>query len=301
MTTVYCTEGGVRIDVFLTDETELTRSHIKRLIDDGRVFIGGRPVDKAGQTVKTGDEVSFDDIAESSEICAQDIPLDVIYEDDDLAVINKQRGLVVHPGAGNPSGTLVNALMYRYGDALSSAYGLARAGIVHRLDKDTTGLMVIAKTDFAHAALGKQFSEHTVKKLYRAVLDGNLKNDSGVVDNIIGRDKRNRLKMAVVSDGRRAVTKYTVVERFKKNCYAEFELCTGRTHQIRVHCAFLGHPISCDGVYGGSSRLGAEGQLLHSRTLRFIHPRTGKELEFTANEPNDFLRALEFLRLKEPA
>ncbi|MCM1367730.1 MAG: RluA family pseudouridine synthase [Roseburia sp.] len=295
-TTVYCTEGGARLDVFLSDETELTRSHIKRLIDCGKVFIDGAPVEKAGRTVKTGETVAFDDIAESSEILPQDIPLDVVYDDGDIAVINKQRGLVVHPGAGNHDGTLVNALMYRYGEALSGVCGKARAGIVHRLDKDTTGLMVVAKTDFAHAALSEQFAAHTVKKLYRAVLDGNLKSDTGVVDNFIGRDVKNRLKMAVCRDGRRAVTKYAVIERYKSNCYAEFELCTGRTHQIRVHCAYLGHPISCDAVYGGSAKLGADGQLLHSRTLVFSHPRTGKTLEFTADEPKDFLTALEKLR-----
>ena len=295
MTTVYCTEGGARLDVFLTDETEFTRSHIKTLIDGGKVFISGKAATKAGQTVKTGDSVSFEDEAESAEILPQNIPLDIVYEDDDLAVINKQRALVVHPGAGNLSGTLVNALFFYYGSALSSLSGKARAGIVHRLDKDTTGLMVIAKTDFAHSRLGEQFAEHTVKKLYRAVLDGNLKEDSGTVDAPIGRDKHNRLKMAVVPDGRRAVTKYTVLERFKNKCYVQFELCTGRTHQIRVHCAYLHHPIACDPLYGGSNA-GASGQLLHSRTLAFTHPRDGRVLEFTRDEPDDFLRVLNALR-----
>lgn len=297
MTTVYCTEGGARLDVFLTDETEFTRSHIKNLIDGGRVFIGGVPAFKAGQTVKTGDEVAFDDEAEATDVLPQNIPLDVVYEDDDIAVINKRRGLVVHPGAGNPDGTLVNALMFRYGAALSTVYGTTRAGIVHRLDKDTTGLMVAAKTDHAHARLGEQFAEHTVKKLYRAVLDGNLRDDSGVVDAPIGRDRKNRLKMAVVADGRRAVTKYKVLERFKNNCYVEFELCTGRTHQIRVHCAYLGHAVSCDPLYGGQ-KLGVDGQLLHSRTLSFDHPRSGERLEFTAKEPPDFLRVLNGLRAR---
>lgn len=297
MTTVYCTEGGARLDVFLTDETEFTRSHIKNLIDGGRVFIGGVPAFKAGQTVKTGDEVAFDDESEATDVLPQDIPLDVVYEDDDIAVINKRRGLVVHPGAGNPDGTLVNALMFRYGAALSTVYGTTRAGIVHRLDKDTTGLMVAAKTDRAHARLGEQFAEHTVKKLYRAVLDGNLRDDSGVVDAPIGRDRKNRLKMAVVADGRRAVTKYKVLERFKNNCYVEFELCTGRTHQIRVHCAYLGHAVSCDPLYGGQ-KLGVDGQLLHSRTLSFDHPRSGERLEFTAEEPPDFLRVLNGLRAR---
>lgn len=297
MTTVYCTEGGARLDVFLSDETDISRSHIKKLIDGGSVSIGGVPAFKAGQIVKTGDSVSFEDEADAADIIPQDIPLDIVYEDDDIAVINKQRNLVVHPGAGNKSGTLVNALVYKYGDKLSSAYGAVRAGIVHRLDKDTTGLIVIAKTDFAHAALGEQFAAHTVKKLYHAVLDGNLKSDTGTVDAPIGRDKKNRLKMAVVPDGRRAVTKYRVIERFKNNCYVEFELCTGRTHQIRVHSAYLHHPVSCDPVYGGSS-LGASGQLLHSAVLTFTHPRSGEQMTFTAPEPPDFAQILDKLRAK---
>ncbi|MDE5562648.1 MAG: RluA family pseudouridine synthase [Clostridiales bacterium] len=295
MTTVYCTEGGARLDVFLSDETDISRSHIKKLIDGGSVLIGGVPAFKAGQIVKTGDSVSFEDEADVTDIIPQDIPLDIVYEDDDIAVINKQRNLVVHPGAGNKNGTLVNALVYKYGDKLSSAYGAVRAGIVHRLDKDTTGLIVIAKTDYAHASLGQQFAAHTVKKLYHAVLDGNLKSDTGTVDAPIGRDKKNRLKMAVVPDGRRAVTKYRVIERFKNNCYVEFELCTGRTHQIRVHSAYLHHPVSCDPLYGGSF-LGVSGQLLHSAVLTFSHPRSGEQMTFTAPEPSDFAQILEKLR-----
>lgn len=294
MTTVYCTEGGVRLDVFLTDETEFTRSHIKNLIDGGKVFICGNAATKAGQIVKTGDEVSFEDEVDGDDITPEDIPIQVVYEDDELAVINKQRGLVVHPGAGNRTGTLVNALLFRFG-SMSSAYGSARAGIVHRLDKDTTGLMVVCKTDKAHVALGDQFAAHTVKKLYRAVLDGNLKSDSGTVDAPIGRDKRNRLKMSVVPDGRKAVTDYTVLERYKNNCYVEFALHTGRTHQIRVHASYLHHPISCDALYGGSN-LGAAGQLLHSHTLAFTHPTSGERLEFYAPEPPDFMKVLDKLR-----
>ncbi|MCH5155988.1 MAG: RluA family pseudouridine synthase [Clostridiales bacterium] len=298
MTTVYCTEGGARLDVFLSDETDISRSHIKKLIDGGSVLIGGVPAFKAGQIVKSGDLVSFEDEAETDgQIIPQDIPLDVLYEDNDIAVINKQRGLVVHPGAGNKSGTLVNALLYKYGSALSCAYGAVRAGIVHRLDKDTTGLMVIAKTDYAHASLGEQFANHTVKKFYHAVLDGNLKSDDGTVDAPIGRDKKNRLKMAVVPDGRKAVTKYQVLERFKNNCYVRFELCTGRTHQIRVHSAYLHHPVSCDPLYGGSA-LGTKGQLLHSAKLVFEHPRGGRNMEFNAPEPSDFLDILTKLRAK---
>lgn len=299
MTTVFCTEGGARLDVFLSDETEFTRSQIKRLIDAGKVFVGGVAAFKAGQTVKAGDEVAFEEATEDCEVTAENIPLDVIYEDGDIAVINKQCDLVVHPGAGNRSGTLVNALKYRYGAELSSSGGDVRAGIVHRLDKDTTGLIVVARNNAAHAELCRQFSERTVKKLYRALLDGNLKADSGVVENNIGRDRHNRLKMAVVADGRHAVSKYRVLERFKSNCYVEFELCTGRTHQIRVHAAYLGHPVSCDPLYGGSARFKAGGQLLHSRHITFAHPKDGREMSFTADEPEDFCSALAFLREKE--
>lgn len=295
ITTVYCTDGGARLDVFLTDETDLSRSHIKKLIDGGKVTIGGITAFKAGQTVKTGDEVAFEDEVETDEVIPQDIPLEVVYEDDEIAVINKQRGLVVHPGAGNKSGTLVNALMYRYGDKLSTAYGRVRAGIVHRLDKDTTGLLVVAKTDRAHAALGKQFAEHTVKKLYRAVADGCFARDSGVIDAPIGRDKKNRLKMAVTPDGRKAVTKYEVLQRFKSCAYVQYELCTGRTHQIRVHSAYIKHPIACDKLYGGS-KLGAAGQLLHSASLSFDHPTSGKRMTFDADEPSDFAEILDRLR-----
>ncbi len=299
MTTVYCTDGGARLDVFLSDETELTRSHIKKLIDGGKVFIGGAAATKAGLTVKTGDEVSFDDVIESGEVEAENIPLDVVYEDDDIAVINKQRGLVVHPGAGNRSGTLVNALKFRYGDGLSSAYGAVRAGIVHRLDKDTTGLIVIARNDAAHAALSAQFAARRVKKFYRAILDGNPKSDGGCIQNNIGRDRRNRLKMAVTPDGRHSHTEYAVLERFKNNCYAEFELFTGRTHQIRVHAAYIGHPVTCDRLYGGSSRFAVDGQLLHSRRIAFAHPRSGDVMDFTADEPKEFRDVLAYLREKE--
>lgn len=295
MTSVLCTEGGARLDVFLSDETDFTRSHIKTLIDKGKVFVGGKPAEKAGQTVRTGDEVRFEDCESEAVLMPEDIPLDVVYEDGELAVINKQRGLVVHPGAGNHSGTLVNALMFRYGSSLSTAFGAVRAGIVHRLDKDTTGLMVIARTAAAHAALCEQFASRTVEKIYRAVLDGNLKQESGRVDAPIARDRHNRLKMAVSGDGRRAVTEYKVLERFDKNCYVAFKLLTGRTHQIRVHCNYLHHPVSCDRLYGGGD-LGADGQLLHSYSLSFMHPTTGERLEFTREEPDDFLRVLRKLR-----
>ena len=296
MTTVYCTEGGARLDVFLSDETDLTRSHIKKLIDGGLVTICGVPVTKAGRTVKAGDEVSFEDEVASTDIIAQDIPLDIVYEDDAVAVINKQRGLVVHPGAGNRDGTLVNALRFRYGENLSTVYGAVRAGIVHRLDKDTTGLIVVAKTDLAHTRLCEQFSSRAVKKLYRAILDGTPKSGSGTIDAPIGRDSRNRLKMAVTPQGRHAATKYSVIQSFKRNSYVEFELLTGRTHQIRVHAAYISHPVSCDALYGGSTALGCGGQLLHSYSLSFTHPISGEAMSFTASEPSDFLNALDKLK-----
>lgn len=296
MTTVYCTEGGARLDVFLADETEFTRSHIKKLIDCGAVRVSGVVAAKCGMIVKTGDEVSFEDETVVSEVVPQDIPLDIVYEDGDIAVVNKQRGLVVHPGAGNPDGTLVNALLYRYGDELSLSGGVSRAGIVHRLDKDTTGLIVCARTDAAHAALSLQFAARTVKKFYRAVLDGSPKADSGRIEAPIDRDRKNRLKMSVAAGGRYAATGYNVLERYSRNSYVEFELFTGRTHQIRVHAAYIGHPVSCDPLYGGSTKLGCAGQLLHSRKICFDHPRTGERLQFEAEEPADFQAALSALR-----
>ncbi|MCH5161551.1 MAG: RluA family pseudouridine synthase [Clostridiales bacterium] len=298
MTTVYCTEGG-RLDCILADETELTRSHIKRLVDGGRVFVDGVSATKAGQQIKVGSAISFEDEVDSCEIIPRDIPLDIIYEDDEIIVLNKQRNLVVHPGAGNRDNTLVNALKYKYGDNLSTSGGEARAGIVHRLDKDTTGLMVVAKTNFAHGQLCAQFSERRIGKFYRAICDGNFKSSSGVIDAAIGRDRHNRLKMAVDSGGRAAVTGYKVLERFNNNCYCEFELFTGRTHQIRVHCAYVHHAVSCDPLYGGSTKLNCDGQLLHSYKLEFDHPRSNERLVFTAEEPSDFLSALNKLRNTE--
>lgn len=295
--TVYCTESCARLDVFLADETEFTRSQIKRLIQDGKVKVGNSTASKAGQAVKVGDEVSFEYEVPQA-VVAQNISLDVVYQDDSVAVINKPRGLVVHPGAGNRDGTLVNALRYMFGENLSMA-STVRAGIVHRLDKDTTGLIVITKTDSAYTELCKQFSERRVVKKYTAVLDGNIKSDSGVINAPIGRDRRNRLRMAVDYSGRSAITDYTVLKRFRAHCYCEFGLHTGRTHQIRVHCAHVGCPISGDTLYGGSTLLSSGGQLLHSKHLEFMHPTNGEIMSFTVKEPPEFLAALTLLTTKE--
>lgn len=289
--TVYASEPAPRLDVFLRDETEFTRSKIKNLIDSGAVTVNGESV-KAGSKIKAGDTVSIEYTERVTELKPEPIDIDVVYEDDALAVINKGRNMVVHPGAGNESGTLVNALLYRF----STLSGLGSwAGIVHRLDKDTTGLMVVAKTDRAHACLSKQIADRTVTKIYRAVLDGSPKNDEGTIETLIARDRRNRLKMAVSDDGREAITQYKVLRRYAHNSYVQFKLLTGRTHQIRVHAKYIGCPVTCDPLYGNKSRFTVDGQLLHSYRLEFDHPTTGERMTFEKKEPDDFMAVLDTL------
>lgn len=289
---IVCEEKAERLDIYLRDETEFTRSKIKSLIDGGNVLVNGGTV-KAGAKIKSGDVIQIQ-LPKEPVFEAEDIPLDVVYEDDSLAVINKQRHLVVHPGAGHTTGTLVNALMYRM---KSLSCGGMRAGIVHRLDKDTTGLMIIAKTDYAHAKIAEEIAERRVVKKYRAILDGNPKSDSGTIITKIDRDPKNRLKMAVSGSGREAITEYEVKERFDKSSYVEFNLKTGRTHQIRVHAAYIHCPVACDVVYGRNQpTFSVDGQLLHSRYIEFTHPVSGERINFTAEEPEDFMQVLTKLR-----
>lgn len=284
-----------RLDVFLAEETELTRSGIKNLTQLGRVWVNQKPA-KVSQKLCAGDVVRMAlEPAKPVEICPQDIPLDIVYQDADIAVINKARGMVVHPAAGNREGTLVNALLYSVGD-LSGINGEIRPGIVHRLDKDTSGLLVIAKNDAAHLSLSEQIKSKQAKRIYRAILDGVLKTDEGAVDAPIGRHKADRKKMAVVPGGRRAVTHYRVLERFARNTYVECALETGRTHQIRVHMKHIGHPVTGDEKYGHKSPLAPGGQLLHACRLGLTHPRTGEQMEFTAPLPDYFEAALKKLR-----
>lgn len=290
----------VRLDVWLAAETEYTRSKIKRLIDDGDVTVNGEK-SKCGRILKENDAIRAL-IPETTESLPQpkEIPLDVLYEDDDVIVVNKQQGLTVHQGAGTGDDTLINALMWR-GTKLSSVGAPLRAGIVHRLDKDTSGVMIAAKTDAAHLSLAEQFAERTARKVYRAILIGNPKDEHGVLTTFISRDPKDRKLMKVASEGRTAITEYTVKERFDRYCYAEFVLHTGRTHQIRVHCKYLGHPILGDKSYGGEDRRfpSLEGQLLHSYSLTVTHPTTGKKMTFTAPPPEAFKKTYKILSGKE--
>ncbi len=289
-----------RLDLFLSEQTEeFTRSRLKKLIEEGRVSVKGVPALKAGAEIKKGDEVVVE-IPEPVEysVKAENIPLDIVYEDDDFAVINKPQGLTVHIGNGNVEGTLVNALLYHL-DKLSGIGGVLRPGIVHRIDKDTTGLLVVAKNDKAHISLAGQIAEKSCRRHYYALLEGNLKADSGRVTTDIGRSPNDRLKMAVLPEGRGkiAITDYEVVARFgTEYTLCKFALQTGRTHQIRVHAKHLGHPVVGDPVYGyKKQKFELSGQLLHAFRLELTHPTTGERKTFHAPLPPVFSEILQKL------
>lgn len=292
--------AGMRVDAYLAGKVEnLTRSAVQRLLEEGDVLCGGRPPAKSYRL--TGNEtieVSLPE-PETPEVRPEEIPLDVVYEDADVIVVNKPKGLVVHPAPGHPDGTLVNALLYHCGDSLSGIGGVLRPGIVHRIDRDTSGLIIAAKNDFAHQKLAAQLADHTLARTYECVVVGNLKEDSGTVDAPIGRCPANRKKMAVVSGGRRAVTHWEVIARYPGFTHVRCRLETGRTHQIRVHMAYLGHPILGDTVYGAKKPVpGLQGQCLHAAGLRFVHPRTGETVELTCPLPEEFREALRKLGAK---
>lgn len=289
-----------RLDVFLSEQTdEFTRSRIKKLIEGGMVALNGVPVKKAGAEIKVGDEVTVE-IPEPVEysVKAENIPIDIIYQDDDLAVVNKAQGMTVHVGNGNAEGTLVNALLYALGN-LSGIGGVLRPGIVHRIDKDTSGLLVVAKNDKAHVSLAKQIAEKSAHRKYYALLEGELKTDSGRVVTDIGRHPTDRLKMAVLADGegKIAITDYEVVSRFGKDyTLCRFILQTGRTHQIRVHAKHLSHPVVGDPVYGyKKQKFNVEGQLLHAYELSFKHPTSEEQVTFNAPLPPVFEEILQKL------
>ncbi|MQL52945.1 RluA family pseudouridine synthase [Desulfofundulus thermobenzoicus] len=292
--------AGRRLDVFLAGESpDLSRSHIQKLIEEGLVTVNGGPA-RAGYRVKAGDEVLVE-IPPPRELAVlpEDIPLDIFYEDGDVIVINKPRGMVAHPAEGNYSGTLVNALLYHCRD-LSGVNGVLRPGIVHRLDKDTSGLIMVAKNDRAHLDLARQLQDRRVTRRYIALAHGGFKEDRGTVDAPIGRHPRDRQRMAVVAGGRRAVTHYTVRERFGQYTLLELKLETGRTHQIRVHMAHLGHPLVGDLKYGPARpHFGLQGQFLHAAVLGFVHPGTGEYLEFIAPLPEELQRVLDKLRVDQ--
>ena len=294
-----CENPCRRLDVFLSENSGLTRSHAQKLIDAGLVTVDGAVVTKASYEVKQDAKVLVElppDV--SLNVPAEDIPLEIVYEDADLLVINKPQGLTVHPASGVYTGTLVNALLYHVKD-LSGINGVLRPGIVHRLDKDTSGLLVVAKNDATHVELQRQIQSKECKRIYLALLEGNLKTDTGFVDQPIGRSKSDRKKMDVTRDGRSALTYYTVLERFAGYTLVQFELKTGRTHQIRVHAKYLGHPVVGDKTYGYSKcRWKLDGQLLHAHTLSFTHPKTGKNMSFSTPCPDYFEKILVSLRNK---
>lgn len=284
-------DAGTRLDACLARAIEdLTRSAAAKAVEDGRVLVNGKAPNKSYKL--TGHEQIEFTPEEPAPIDAvpQDIPLDVVYEDDDVIVVNKPSGLVVHPAPGHPDGTLVNALLYHCGDSLSGVGGERRPGIVHRIDKDTSGLLVAAKNDFAHLALSAQLADHTMARTYEAVVCGNLREDAGTVDAPIGRHPTDRKRMAVTQkNARRAVTYWSVIARYNGYTHIRCELETGRTHQIRVHMAHIGHPLLGDLVYGHKRpEKGLSGQCLHARALRFLHPRTGELVTFTCPLPDYF-------------
>ena len=284
---------NLRIDKYICEEmNDKSRSYIQGLIEKQEVLVNGNKI-KSNYKVKENDTVTIN-ISEPKElnIIPQNIPIDILYEDSDLIVINKPKGMVVHPAPGNYEDTLVNALLYHCKD-LSSINGVIRPGIVHRIDKDTTGILVVAKNDDAHNFLSDQLKDHSMTREYYALVEGRMKNEEGVINNPIGRNKKDRLKMGIVSDGKRAVTHYKVLEVYKNTTLVRCILETGRTHQIRVHMASIGHPLVGDTVYGfKKQRYKVEGQMLHARTLGFIHPKTKKYMEFSKELPDEFKNLL---------
>ena len=291
-------QGGERIDRFIADRAEeISRSYAAKLCSEGRIKADGKAVDKKYK-LKGGEEITIDvPEPETVELVAEDIPLNIVYEDEDLIVVNKPQGMVVHPAPGNESGTLVNALMYHCGESLSAINGVIRPGIVHRIDKDTSGLLVAAKNNEAHLFLSAQLKERKAVRKYYALTNGKIKDESGTIDKPIARHPNDRKKMAIVQGGREAVTHYRVMERYQGYTLTECVLETGRTHQIRVHMASIGHSIVGDPVYGiKKERFKLNGQLLHAKTIGFVHPRTGEMMEFTSELPDYFEEVLEKLR-----
>lgn len=291
-------ESAERIDALLARcVPELTRSAAVRLIDGGAVSVGGRAV-KKNYKCAPGDEITLVmPLTADCELRPQNIPLDIVYEDADLLVVNKARGMVVHPAPGHPDGTLVNALMFHCGDSLSGIGGEKRPGIVHRIDKDTSGLLIVAKNDFAHLALSAQLADRSLSRVYEAVVRGGMREDSGTVNAPIGRHPADRKKMAVTQKGSRsAVTHWEVIARYRGYTHIRCRLETGRTHQIRVHMAHIGHPLLGDGVYGAPCPdRGLSGQCLHARELKFIHPRTGEKVVLSTDLPEYFTSILSSL------
>ena len=297
---------GQRIDTVVAEREKISRSAAAKLVEGELVLVNSKFVAK-NYKIRAGDiiEVSHPDVAEC-EVVPQNIPIDIVYEDNDIIVVNKESGMVVHPAAGNADGTLVNALLYHCGDSLSGVGGVARPGIVHRIDKDTSGLLVVAKNDASHIFLSEQLKDHSIFRIYHAIVLGNLKELSGTVDAPIGRHPIDRKKMAVIRNedytSREAITHYRVLKRFNGFDYIECRLETGRTHQIRVHMAYLGHPLLGDEVYGGAKtrfqvlhKDCINGQCLHAKELHLTHPKSDERMTFTSELPDDFKKVLDLL------
>jgi len=298
-----CENGGERLDVFLASSLcGITRSAAQKLIESGHVTLDGAHV-KKNHITSTGEQYTvIQEEPDTSAVLKQDIPLEIVYEDNDLVVVNKPKGMVVHPAPGHPDGTLVNALLHHCGDSLSGIGGVIRPGIVHRIDKDTSGLIIVAKNDHAHVSLAEQLSSRTLTREYRAIVCGNIKTDVGIVDAPIGRHPVDRKKQAVMLDNsasknsgssRPAITHYEVISRYGRYTYVCCRLETGRTHQIRVHMAHIGHPVLGDLVYGRKKpELGMSTQCLHAWKLRFLHPTSGEPIELYADLPDYFVKTL---------
>ena len=290
---------GIRIDKYLLDKLDISRNKIQKLINDNNILVNGKRV-KASYIVRVDDLIECDfEYKEKIDILPEDIPLDIVYEDDDLLVVNKPSGMVVHPAVGNYSHTLVNALMYHCNN-LSQVNGVIRPGIVHRIDADTSGLLLVAKNDMAHVDLAKQISEKSVKREYIALVDGVIKEDTATIDAPIGRDVKNRKKMCVTADNSKdAITNIRVIERYKNSTLITCSLLTGRTHQIRVHMNYIGHSVINDPVYGSKKLVDPLfGQMLHARKIGFVHPRTHEYMEFSCEPPDKFLDILEMYKNK---
>ena len=289
---------GIRLDKAISEKDEsISRVTVQRLIDEGKILVNGKKI-KSSYKLNLNDLITiFKEEPKEVEIKPENIPLDVVYEDNDILVVNKQKGLVVHPGNGNPDGTLVNAIMARCKDSLSGIGGEIRPGIVHRIDKDTSGLLIVAKNDKSHINISEQIKNHKVKKTYIALVRGVLKENEATIDMPIARSNKDRTKMAVSKTGKNAITHIKVIERFKNYTLLEVNIETGRTHQIRVHLSQIGYPIVGDYVYSnGKNPFGVQGQMLHSMKLEFVHPITGKQMNLKAELPEYFEEVLEILR-----